>query len=257
MTAPLLDINTWVGAWPFRQLRDASVTGLLKRMDKHGIERAVVGSLTGILYRNAHPANEELSRQVRRHLDRFVPFALVNPLDPSWKTDLQRCADDLGFLGARLVPQYHDYRLTDPAVLDVVDAIAERGWCIQVPQRIEDRRSRHPWDQARDLAPVEFEEALAARPKVGWMFLNTLGLDGARLPEKARYVVDISRMASVLQRNMQAFLDSAGQDRLAFGTGMAWNMPTPALLKLDLLDRPKKMKDGIAWRNAAKLLKLP
>ncbi len=257
MTAPLLDINTWVGRWPFRQLRDASVSGLLKRMDKHGIERAVVGSLTGVLYRNAHPANEELSRLVRRHLDRLVPFALVNPLDPSWKQDLRRCADDLGFLGIRLVPQYHEYQLTDPAALEVVDHVAERGWCIQVPQRIEDRRTRHPWDMARDIAPSEFEQALVARPKVNWMFLNTLGLDGSRMPKKSHFVVDISRMASVLQRNMQTFLDSAGSDRLAFGTGMAWNMPEPALLKLQLLDRPKKIKDGIAWRNAAKLLKLP
>ena len=258
MTAPpLLDINTWVGAWPFRQLRDGSISGLLKRMDKHGIERAVVGSLTGVLYRNAHPANEDLARQVRRHLDRLVPFALANPMDPSWEEDLRRCADDLGFLGVRLVPQYHEYQLTDPGALELIDAIAERGWCIQIPQRIEDRRTRHPWDRARDLSQSEFEQILKARPKDGWMFLNALGLDGSRLPENARYVVDISRMASVLQRNMQTFLDTAGPEHLAFGTGMNWNVPEPALLKLQLLDRPKKIRDGIAWRNAARLLKLP
>ena len=256
MTAPLLDINTWVGAWPFRQLRDGSVSGLLKRMDKHGIERAVVGSLTGVLYRNVQPANDELAKQTRRHTDRLVPFALMNPLDPSWDDDLKRC-QDLGFKGLRLVPQYHEYKLTDPAALDLIDEGADLGWCVQVPQRIEDRRTRHPWDVARDIAPAEFVEAIKSRPKVGWMLLNALGLNGSQFPAKARYVVDISRMTSVLQRNMQSFLDDAGPDRLAFGTGMNWSMPEPTLLKLELLDRPKKVKDGIAWRNAAKLLKLP
>ena len=35
----LIDINTWVGHWPFRQLRGADASGLLKRMDKKGIDR--------------------------------------------------------------------------------------------------------------------------------------------------------------------------------------------------------------------------
>jgi predicted TIM-barrel fold metal-dependent hydrolase len=252
----LLDINTWVGPWPFRRLDESTVGDLLKRLDRKGIDRAIVGPTAAALYRDPHGANEELHRQVRRHTDRLLPVGTLRPAYPGWEEDLRRCHEDFGFVGLRLLPQYHEYRLTDEPALDLVDAADERGFFLQVPQRIEDRRTRHPWDLARDLGPDEFVDAVKARPAVRWMFLNALGLPGKRFPAKARYVVDISRMAAVLQRNMQQFLDEGGNDRLAFGTGMLFKVAEPALLKLEILDRGKRVRDGIASRNAAKLIGL-
>lgn len=251
----LIDINTWIGHWPFRRLAEATGTGLLKRMDRKGIDMAVVADVSAALYRNPDAANGDLHRQVRRHRDRLLPVATLNPKYPGWQEDLRRCHEDLGMVGLRLYPQYHDYHLTDPEALDLIDAAAARGFVIQVAQRVEDRRTRHPWDLARDLGADELQAALAARPKVKWMLLNALGLSAAQLPA-ARYVVDISRMAAVLQRNMQAFLDEAGNDKLAFGTGMVFKVADPALLKLEILDRGKAVRERIAHRNAARLLGL-
>ncbi len=252
----LIDINTWIGHWPFRQLRKADTGGLLKRMDDKGIDRAVVADVSAVLYRNSHSATEQLARQVRRHRDRLLPVATLNPTYPGWEEDLRRCADDLGMVGLRLYPQYHEYKLTDARALDLIDAAHERGFVIQVPQRVEDRRTRHPWDLARDLGGDEFRLALEARPRVRWMFLNALGLPAAGFPKESRYLVDISRMTAVLQRNMQQLLDDCGNDKLAFGTGMVFKVADPALLKLDILDRGKRVRDAIAWGNAARMLGL-
>ncbi len=252
----LIDINTWVGPWPFRQLDNATVTGLLKRMDRKGIDRAVVAHAAAPMYRNPHSANEELHRQVRRHTDRLLPVASLRPAFPGWEEDLRRCHEDFGFVGLRLYPQYHEYHLTDAPALELIDRAHERGLFLQVPQRIEDRRTSHPWDLARDLGADELVAAVLARPKVGWMFLNASGLPAAQLPKEARYVVDISRLTAVLQRNMQQILDDGGNNRLAFGTGMVFKVADPALLKLDILDRGKGVRDGIAWRNAARLMGL-
>ncbi len=251
----LIDINTWIGHWPFRRLARATAGGLLKRMDRAGIDMAVVADVSAALYRNSHAANEELAAQVRRHRDRLLPVATLDPGFPGWREDLRRCAEELGMVGLRLYPQYHEYRLTDPEALELIDAASERGFVVQVPQRVEDRRTRHPWDRARDLSGDEFLQALQARPQVKWMFLNALGLPVRAFPE-ARYVADISRLAAVLQRSMQAFLDKGGNDKLAFGTGMVFKVPDPALLKLELLDRGKRVRDRVAFRNAANLLGL-
>ncbi len=40
----------------------------------------------------------------------------------------------------------------------------------------------------------------------------------------------------------------------AFGTGMAFKVPEPALLKLEILDTSKAVREKIAWKNAAKML---
>lgn len=250
----LLDINTWVGQWPFRHLNNATVTGLLKRMDKAGVDRAIVGHAAAAMYRDPHGANEDLHRQVGRHTDRLLPVATLRPAFPGWQEDLRRCHEEYGFGGLRLLPQYHEYHLTDAAALDLIDAATDRGFFLQVPQRIEDRRTRHPWDIARDLGGDEFVDALKKRPKAGWMLLNASGLQAKAVPKKARYVVDISRLTAVLQRNMQQILDDGGPDRLAFGTGMCFKVADPALLKLDVLDRGKRVRDGIASRNAQRLI---
>ncbi|MFH1570777.1 MAG: amidohydrolase family protein [Gemmatimonadota bacterium] len=252
----LIDINTWIGHWPFRQLRDNTAGGLVRRLDDAGIDRAVVANLNSVFYKSPHAGNEELARDTRRRRDRLLPFASLNPRYPGWREDLRRCAEDLGLCGLRLYPQYQQYALTDPEALELVDAAAALGWAVQVPMRIVDRRQRHHLDLAADLTPADLQAAVAARPKVKWMFLNALGVDGARLGPGATWLLDISRLTALLQRNIQALIAAAGAGHLAFGTGLAFKVPEPALVKLEVLDQPRLVKERIAWRNAAKLLGL-
>ena len=252
----LIDVNTYIGHWPFRQLRHNTAQGLLRQMDRRGIDRAVVASIHGIFYKNAHPANEELAKETRRYRDRLLPFATLNPTYPGWEEDLRRCAEDLELCGIRLYPQYHGYRLTDADGLALVDAATALGWAVQAPMRVVDRRQRHRWDLAEDLAPSALEEAVSLRPKTRWMVLNGMGVNGRRLPDEARYLVEISRLTAVLQRTIPSLLETAGPKHLAFGTGMPFKVAEPALLKLNILDAPARVKERIAWRNAAEMLGL-
>ncbi len=250
----IIDVNAYVGHWPFRQLRHNTVSGLLRQMDRNGIDRAVVSSIHGIFYKDAHAANEELARETRRHLDRLIPFATLNPTYAGWEEDLRRCASDLGLSGIRLYPQYHGYGLTDESGLELVDAATKLGWPIQVPMRVVDRRQRHRLDVADDLAAGEMQKAISLRPKTRWMFLNSVGVTGKAAPGSARFLVEISRLTAVLQRSIQTTLEASGPKHLAFGTGMPFKVPAPQFLKLEILDASKSVKERIAWRNAAEML---
>ena len=253
----LIDVNTYIGHWAFRRLPNNTAEALVRQMDTHGIDRAVVASTHAILYKNAHAANEELAEQARPYRDRLIPFATLNPTYPGWREDLRRCAEDLELCGMRLFPEYHGYKLTDPLGLDLIDAVTELGWAVQVPMRVVDRRQRHAWDLAEDIAPDEFAAAFTLRPQTRWMVLNGFGFDGAKLPGDVHFLIEISRMTSVLQRNIAALIETVGVHHLAFGTGMPFKVPEPALLKLDILDASAEDKARIAWRNAAEMLHLP
>ena len=205
----LIDVNTYIGHWAFRRLPYNTAEALVRQMDAHGIDRAVVASTHGILYKNVHAANEELAAQTRPFRDRLIPFATLNPTYPGWREDLRRCAEDLGLCGLRLFPQYHGYRLADPPGLDLIDAATELGWAVQVPMRVVDRRQRHAFDLAEDIAPDEFAAAFALRPATRWMVLNGLGFDGAKLPPEAHFLIEISRLTSVLQRTIPALIETA------------------------------------------------
>ena len=252
----LIDVNAYIGHWPFRRLRLNTAEALVREMDRHGIDRAVVANLHGVFYRNAHPANEELALAARPFRDRLIPFGTLNPAYPGWEEDLRRCAEELNLRGLRLYPQYHGYKLVEEAALALVDAAVELGWAVQVPMRLVDRRGRHPMDLGEDLLPADFEAAIAARPHARWMVLASAGLDGRRLPPEATCAIEISRLTAVLRRDIQRLLEGVGPERVVWGTGMPLNMAAPALLRLQALDVDDEVRDRIAWRNAAEMLGL-
>ena len=79
----LLDINAYVGHWPFKQLQYNTCDALLDRMNKFGVDVSAVSNLNGIFYKNTQSANKELYDEIksnRRFRDRFVPFAVINPI---------------------------------------------------------------------------------------------------------------------------------------------------------------------------------
>ena len=252
----LIDVNAYIGHWPFRRLPHNTAEALVRQMDRHGIDLAMVATLHGVFYKNAHAANEELAEETLAFADRLLPVATLNPIYPGWREDLRRCAEELGLRGLRLYPQYHGYTLTDPEALELINAATELGWTVGVPMRLVDRRQRHRWDLADDLRPRDFVAALEARPDVKWMILSALELDGKALPREARFLIEISRMDAVLRRNIQGLLGALGPGHLAFGSGMAFKTPEPALLKLRLLDVDEDIRKRIAWRNAAEMLGL-
>ena len=122
----LLDANGWLGHYPFRAVTDPTPDGLLRRMDRCGIERAVVSSLHCVFYTDAHRGNEELARWVHRHRDRLVPCATLNPAFPGWERDLRECCESWNMRGLRLFPSHHRYALTSAPCRELVQAASER-----------------------------------------------------------------------------------------------------------------------------------
>src|SRR5690606_27251603 len=125
----LLDINAFVGHWPFKQLKYNTCRSLLQRMDQFGVDASVVCNLSGVFYKNTQSANQELFREInadRRFSERLVPFAIINPIYPGWKNDLSKCIK-MGIKGVRLFPEYHDYDLLEPSCIELVKMARDRG----------------------------------------------------------------------------------------------------------------------------------
>jgi hypothetical protein len=83
-------------------------------------------------------------RSVRTTLGRtFLCRLVVNPKLPDWEEDLRRCHEEFGCRD-RVHPNYHDYTLTDPAFLRLLQLAAERGLIVQVAAWMEDERCPNP-----------------------------------------------------------------------------------------------------------------
>ena len=141
----LIDINAYVGHWPFKQLQYNSCSKLLERMNRFGVNMSVISNINGIFYKNTQSANEELYNEVRsdkNFKDRFIPLAVINPIYAGWRDDLEFSIKEMGMKGIRLYPQYHDYEITDPSLVELVKLARDHGVPVVFDIRMVDSRQR-------------------------------------------------------------------------------------------------------------------
>jgi predicted TIM-barrel fold metal-dependent hydrolase len=255
----ILDVNAYLGHFAFRRLRHITADSLLALMDAKGIDRSVVSSASAITYRNAHSGNEEVDAEMKGRRDRLTPFAVVNPSYAGWQDDLKACHERFGMPGLRLYPGWHNYRLSDACCLDLVHAAGERGMTVSIPIRVEDYRQRSWLVDVPDVALDDVSALVKACPDVRFLLLNGIGYANSPLGRKgdglpANYRIEISRLTALLGNEIGTLVSSLGPDRLVFGTGMPFNDPDPALLKVEVLEASKEDKEKILWGNAAEWL---
>ncbi|GMU93426.1 MAG: hypothetical protein AMXMBFR4_24840 [Candidatus Hydrogenedentota bacterium] len=256
----IVDCNVFIGNYAFRRLRRNDATSVVAMMDRFGVDLACAASADAILYRDCQAGNEKLYEDTRAYADRFHLYATINPAYAGWQRDLARCVD-LGFKAVRLYPLHHGYSLSDPAGLAVIDAATEAGLPVSLPCRVEDVRQRHWMDIVDNLDPVFVLSVAEQRPKASYLLTESiLGFpresDLWKRMHALGFHVEHSRMTSVLEKSIEVMVGALGPDRVLFGTGFPFKTPSPAFLKLQLLDSDAEIKEQIAGGNALRLFGL-
>jgi predicted TIM-barrel fold metal-dependent hydrolase len=257
----IVDVNAYLGHFAFRRLRNNTAASLLELMDSRKIDKAVVSSAGAITYRNAHAGNEELVQEARGYSDRLIPFAVINPFYAGWQDDLKICHEQFGITGLRLYPKWHNYQLSSPCCRELVDAATERGMVISIPIRVEDNRQRSWLLNIPDVPLEEIVELVKAHPKARFILLNGIGYTRCPLGRTdnglpSNYAIGLSRLSAVLANELGQLITNLGAERVMFGTGMPFNYPDPALVKLEVLDASEANKEKIRSQNAITWLSL-
>ncbi len=184
----LLDINAYIGHWPYRQLRGNTLGAMLERMNGFGVDKAVVANINGIFYKDTHSANEELHTAIHSNKtfkDRFIPFATMNPILPWWKHSLQVSHETLGMRGIRLYPLYHEYDLTDPKCIELVKAARDRKMPISIPLRMIDLRQRSWLDVDDELDLNHIASLVREVPDAQYIVLDMRRVNGRNTTEES------------------------------------------------------------------------
>lgn len=100
---------------------DGTLDGLRRTMDDAGIDLAMTLAIAGVA-KNVARTNEFIGRVDR---SRFIPFGTVHP-GLSVEENLRHLRDN-GIGGVKLHPLFQGISLGDPAVLEVLAALAEAG----------------------------------------------------------------------------------------------------------------------------------
>lgn len=213
----LLDINSYVGHWPFKQLKYNTCASRLERMNRFGINISVISNLNGIFYKNTQSANIELYNELksdRQFSSRFISFAVINPIYAGWRDDLENCVSKLGMKGIRVYPQYHDYEITDPRFIQLVKIARDRGLPVAIDIRMVDSRQRSWMDiPVFDYnAPVKTDIIFKE-----WNLQSILPLI-REVPDAKYIIVNIANSISIKNEDMDLInranvvFDTSGRD---------------------------------------------
>lgn len=290
----LIDTNAYLGHYAARRLRYNTPEGLLQLMDRAGIAKACVSSASAICYRNSHAGNEEMWEMLtgvpcpslgqadenlaaagaedahkamcseERHVrfrERLIPFVVLNPAYAGWEKDLRWSYEVMGAKGLRLFPSWHNYRLSDSCCHDLIQAAAELGMIISIPQRIEDYRQRHWLLDTPDVSLADIAKAIAAHPNAKFLVTNAIGAGASDLVLRkdelpANYWIDICRPDVVYTKEAERLVEALGEERIVFGSGIPFNYPEPAIIRMEVLRDLGYDVAKIGYGNIAALLNI-
>lgn len=228
----LLDINAYVGHWPFQQFRYNTCEKLLDRMNKYGVDISVISNLNGIFYKNTQSANEELYDEIKcdkRFSDRFIPFAVINPRYAGWKEDFDLCINKMGMKGIRVYPKYHNYKISDPALIELVKLARDRNVPVAFNVRMVDSRgtswldipfiygSPVPEWTLKDIVPIikEVPDARYIILNVTMFNFQEVSKEDAAVFKNSNTVFDTSGRAIKV---ISELFETVGKEKFAFGT---------------------------------------
>jgi predicted TIM-barrel fold metal-dependent hydrolase len=250
----LIDINANIGHWPFQQTNCNTCQALLERMDKFGIEVSVVSNMNGIFYKDTQASNEELHQEIiadQRFQDRFIPFAIINPIYAGWKRDLDICISEMGIKGIRLYPKYHDYELTDPSCIELVKVARDLDMAVALTLRMADSRSRSWMDIDKEWNLEDVIPIIKEVPDAKYMVLNIA--NGIHISDEATELFKSSNIVFDTSGrniyNLSELINKFGKDMFAFGTH------TPILDYLTGLLRVESLRASEADEATKELLR--
>ncbi len=264
----LIDVNAYIGHWPFRRLTCNTPDGLDSIAKKAGITHMLVSSLNGIFYRNAMDGNLELLDELKNYTGetKLIPFAVINPTYPAWREDMIHCIKELGFKGIELCPTYHGtfepYKLAQEGA-EAFKLAGELGVPVRICMEFENYRQQHRLDVGIQPAIDDLVNMLNSSDKTTF-FLNGYipytSTHGAKLAEaiksRPNIFVDISRTEQFTQPCWDYAVENYGVDHMCYGTLSPFYYAETTLVRMELSDNTPEELEKIRWKNVKDYISL-
>ncbi len=266
-----IDINTYVGHWPFRNLEYNTPGGLDELAREYDITHMVVANLNGLFYKDANVANLELLDELEAYSGetKFLPLAIVNPTYPEWERDAREMIAR-GFCGFELAPLYHGYSLAPEMLYDeyfpvhragkVMELADELGVPVRICAGFENFRGRSQHDTPKNISADDYVALISKYENVPLLATGfSLLAAGGKLSELAK-----SRKNIFFDTTVTPLLDSTlcekaksavPEEQICFGSLSPFNYMETNLLKLELanLDGESVKSNGFhAFKNLRK-----
>src|SRR6267142_2307385 len=249
-----IDVNTFLGAYPYRRVPGTSSDGLLRAMGRAGIDEAWVSHLPSLFWRQPMEGNAWLYETVARD-PRLKPVPALHPGLAGWDGALGEAADR-GAPAGRCDPLYYGLDPTGPEMRILAAACGAAHVPLMMAVRLEDGRQRHPNDHAAQLPAAAVRALIRSDEDVRLLvthadrgFIEEVHF-GSTPEGAARVWWDVSWIWGPPEDHLETLLGTIGLDRFVFGTGQPLRIPEASVAKVDLLELAPAQRAAIDSENA-------
>jgi len=244
----LVDISTYVGHWPFRNLKYNTLQGLDELAQRNGITHMVVSNINGLFYKDANTANLELLEEIKAYTGKtvFLPLAIVNPTYIQWQNDAREMIK-AGFTGFEMAPLYHGYSLGPETLPDsyspihraakVLDLAEELDVPVRICAGFENFRGRSPLDTFENIKADDYYKVLSKNLNTH-VFVTSFhpGTAGEKLgdllKERKNTYFDTTQFETFNTIHAKRVANILAPEQICFGSLSPFNYAESNLLKI-------------------------
>jgi hypothetical protein len=248
-----IDVNSFLGAYPFRRVPGTSPDALLRAMERVAIDQAWVSHLPSVFWREPAAGNAWLYATAEQYRG-LRPVPAVHPGLPGWETEVSG-ARATGAPAVRCDPTYYGLDPVGWEMRALAGVCSAEDVPLLLSVRLEDSRQRHPNDRAGELPPWAVRTLVRVDPAVRLIvthadrgFIEEVHF-GSTPEESARIWWDICWIWGPPEDHLQTLLRTIGVGRFLFGTGQPLRIPEASIAKMDLLDLTAEQRVAIESEN--------
>ena len=253
-----VDIDTFVGSYPFRDIGAWDSSDVVREMLRTGSTEAWVSHLAAVYWRDPMAGNAELY-EIHERDGRLRPVPAIHPGLPGWEAALDGAVAHHA-PAIRADPTFYGLAPAGVEMLALTAACAARKLPLMMAVRLEDVRQRHPRDTSGDLPPWAVRQLIRSHLDCKLIithadreFIEQVHF-GSTPQEATRILWDICWIWGPPEDHLELLLETVGVNRFTFGTGMPLRLPETSVAKLDLLNLDSEARGAIAAGNVESFL---
>lgn len=257
----IIDINAYIGRWPFMQLKYESAEDIISLMNRCGIDKAVITSLNSAFHYDYKTGNIDVGEACRKFPDRLIPFAVINLNFVNWLDHLTECLEKYNIRGIKLHPDYHKYSLLSEEVSRLLKEARKLRLLVFIQTSLLDMRRYPGYCFVPETPILEVAQVIEHHPENifivggGKHFSNTVQQLLKYCPKSQNLYIATDGLGGPFDciERLTKQIDSS---RLLFGTRTPILYAEASKLMIERSEISEEDKNKILGENAAKLLSL-
>ena len=239
----VIDAHVHIGTCAGITLVDSSVPGLIRAMDRIGIDRAAVSSFQGV-YGMSSEGNDLVAAAVREHSDRFIGYMTLNPGYPDQVHDELQRSWERGFRHIKIWSYGGRPGLPyDHPSYQRIFRFADQRRCVVLA---------HTWGGELD----ELEETFESFPRARWVCAHTGSRDLHKYIRAANTYDQVyleTCLSSCPRGLIEDLTNQVPLRKILWGSDQLFINATQQIGRVLFAEIPEESKRAILGLNAAEL----